>query len=86
MAKTMALINENNTIINLLWCSDDELETDTLINSQDIPVAIGDTYENGSFYRNGKEVLTPLQAAMKKLAEYNSLIASLSEVYENADT
>lgn len=86
MAKRMALIDENNTIINLLWCSDDELESNTLIDPQDTPVIIGDIYENGFFYRDSEKVLTPLQAAMKKLAEYDSLIASLSEVYENADT
>ena len=43
----------------------------------DRPVAIGDSYESGKFYRNGEEVLTPLQAALKKNDEYE---AALSEI------
>lgn len=85
MAKSMALI-ENGTVTNMLWCSDSEPETATLVNPADRPVAIGDTYSNGKFYRDGVEILTPLEEALKENAEYKNLIASLSEVYENADT
>ena len=76
MAKSMALV-ENGVVVNVLWCSDRESETETLIDTADRPVAIGDRYECGKFYRNGEEVLTPLQAAMKKNAEYE---AALSEI------
>lgn len=85
MAKSMALI-ENSTVTNMLWCSASEPETDALINPADRPVGIGDTYSNGKFYRDGVEILTPLEEALKENAEYKNLIASLSEVYENADT
>lgn len=85
MAKSMALI-ENSTVTNMLWCSASEPETDALINPADRPVAIGDTYSNGKFYRGGGKILTPLEEALKENAEYKDLIASLSEVYENADT
>lgn len=85
MAKSMALI-ENGAVTNVLWCSDSEPETATLVNPADRPVAIGDTYSNGKFYRDGVEILTPLEEALKENAEYKNLIASLSEVYENADT
>lgn len=76
MAKSMALV-ENGVVVNILWCSDREPETEALIDTADRPVAIGDSYESGKFYRNGEEVLTPLQAAMKKNAEYE---AALSEI------
>ena len=76
MAKSMALV-DNGVVVNILWCSDRESETETLIDTEDRPVAIGDRYESGKFYRNGEEVLTPLQAAMKKNAEYE---AALSEI------
>ena len=76
MAKSMALV-ENGVVVNVLWCSDRESETETLIDTEDRPVAIGYSYESGKFYRNGEEVLTPLQAAMKKNAEYE---AALSEI------
>lgn len=85
MAKSMALI-ENGTIINMLWCSDSEPETATLVNPADRPVGIGDTYSDGKFYRDSVEILTPLEEALKENAEYKNLIASLSEVYEDADT
>lgn len=85
MAKSMALI-ENGTVVNMLWCSDSQPETDTIINPADRPVGIGDTYSGGKFYRDGVEILTPLEEALKENAEYKNLIASLSEVYENADT
>lgn len=68
MAKSMALI-ENGTVANMLWCSDSEPETDTIINPADRPVAIGDTYSNGKFYRGGVEILTPLEEALKTIAE-----------------
>ena len=76
MAKSMASI-ENGVVSNILWCADREPETDSLIDTADWPVAIGDSYESGKFYRNGEEVLTPLQEALKKNAEYE---AALSEI------
>lgn len=76
MAKSMALI-ENGVIANMLWCSDSEPETETLIDPGDRPVAIGDTYSDGKFYRDGVEILTPLEEALKKNAEYE---AALSEI------
>ena len=78
MAKSMALI-ENSTVTNMLWCSDSQPETETLINPADRPVAIGDTYSGGKFYRDGEEILTPLEAAQKQNAEYE---AALSEIEE----
>lgn len=76
MAKSMALI-ENGTVANMLWCSDSEPETDILLDPADRPVAIGDTYSNGKFYRDGVEILTPLEEALKKNAEYE---AALQEI------
>ena len=77
MAKSMALI-ENGTVANMLWCSDSEPETESLINPADRPVAIGDTY-SGKFSRDGVEILTPLEEALKTNAEYE---AALSEIEE----
>lgn len=78
MAKSMALI-ENGAVTNMLWCSDSEPETEILIDPADRPVAIGDTYSGGKFYRDGLEILTPLEEALKKNAEYE---AALSEIEE----
>ena len=76
MAKSMALI-ENGTVTNMLWCSNSEPETESLINPADRPVAIGDTYSNGKFYRDGVEILTPLEEALKKNAEYESALTEI---------
>ena len=76
MAKSMALI-ENGVVANMLWCSDSEPETDILLDPADRPVAIGDTYSNGKFYRDGVEILTPLEEALKKNAEYESALTEI---------
>ena len=76
MAKSMALI-EHGTITNMLWCSDSQPETVSLINPADRPVGIGDTYSNGKFYRGGVEILTPLEEAQKKNAEYESALTEI---------
>lgn len=76
MAKSMALI-ENGVVTNMLWCSDSEPETESLINPADRPVAIGDTYSGGKFYRDGVEILTPLEETLKKNAEYESALSEI---------
>lgn len=76
MAKSMAVVNDG-VVSNIIWCSDSEPETDTIINPADRPVAIGDAYSDGKFYRGGVEILTPLEGAQKQIAEYE---AALSEI------
>ena len=79
MAKSMALV-ANGVVVNVLWCSDRESETETLIDTADRPVAIGDSYERGKFYRNGEEVLTPLEEARKQLEETNKQKVELEKL------
>lgn len=76
MAKSMALI-ENGIIVNMLWCSDSQSETVSLINPADRPVAIGDTYSDGKFYRDGVEIIAPLEDALKKNAEYEAALREI---------
>lgn len=76
MAKSMALV-EKGIIVNMLWCTDSEQETESLINPTDRPVAIGDTYSDGKFYRDGTEILTPLEEALKKNAEYEGALSEI---------
>lgn len=76
MAKSMALI-ENGIVTNMLWCSDSQPETDTLKSPGERPVGIGDTYSGGKFYRDGVEILTPLEEALKKNAEYESALSEI---------
>lgn len=83
MAKSMAVV-DNGVVFNIIWCSDSEPETDTIINPADRPVAIGDTYSDGKFYRGGVEILTPLEDAQEQLeslsaenAEYEAALAEI---------
>ena len=68
MAKNMALL-ENGLVTNILWCSDTEPETDTMINCGELPVGIGDSYRDGSFYRDGEKILTAYELLEKQNAE-----------------
>lgn len=76
MAKNMAVITYG-VVTNVIWCSDYTPETDTRKDPGDRPVGIGDTYSDGKWYRDGVEILTPLEEALKKNAEYE---AALSEI------
>lgn len=69
MAKDMAAL-ENGTVVNMIWCSDSQPETETLKNPGDRPVGIGDSYADGKWYRSGVEILTPLEEERKRAAEY----------------
>ena len=83
MAKTMVLL-EDNVIVNLLWCSNSEEETGTLKEAGDYELRIGDTFEDGKWYRDGSELLTPLEEAELKAAEYYSSLTELvEEVYQS---
>ena len=55
----------------------------------DRPVGIGDTYADGKFYRDGAEVLTPMEQAQVEIAEYKVALHELGveteEVSDNAE-
>ena len=90
MAKNMALVSDG-IVVNVIWCSDKAEQTDTLTNPVGRPVGIGDTYSDGKFYRDGKEVLTPLESAMaenEQLKTENSALMGemanlIEEVYQS---
>lgn len=49
----------------------------------DRPVSIGDTYTDGKFYRDGKEVLTPLEESQAEVESLtNELASAVEEVYK----
>ena len=80
MAKTMAVIDDG-IVVNMIWCSDYTPETDTRKDLGDRPVGIGDTYKGGKWYRDGVEILTPLEQAQKDLADLQSQIADMDAAY-----
>lgn len=76
MAKPMAVVN-NGVVSNIIWCTDNTPETGTWVNCDNRPVAIGDTYADGKFYRDGTEVLTPLEDAQAQLENLSAQNAEL---------
>lgn len=84
MAKNMARI-DRGVVSNILWCSDNEPETEALKDIGDRPVGIGDTYADGKWYRDGVEILTPMEAALaevERLRAENADMKSALEILE----
>lgn len=73
MAKNMAKI-KNGVVINIEWCSDKTAETNTLKNTNNLHVGIGDTYSKGKFYRDGEQILSMAERLANAEAELAKLL------------
>ena len=49
----------------------------TAVKLGDRPVGIGDTYTDGKFYRDGVEVLTPMEQAQAEIDAYKAALQEL---------
>ena len=83
-----ALVNDG-VVTNIIWLSDRNAhEFSGAVKLYDRPVAIGDTYEDGKFYRDGVEVLTEMEHLQAENEIYktalNTLGVQTEEVMENA--
>lgn len=80
MAKTMAVI-DNEVVVNMIWCNDNTPDTETQKDPGDRPVGIGDTYTDGKWYRDGVEILTPLEQAQQNAKNLQDQMAELDVAY-----
>ena len=68
----------NGVVSNIIWLYDGNAqEFPDAVKLGDRPVGIGDTYTDGKFYRDGVEVLTPLEQSQ---IEINAYKAALNEL------
>lgn len=67
-------IIQNNIVINIIALRDTNAKDfPEAISLLDRPVAIGDSYIDGKFYRDNKEVLTPAE----EIEQYKAALAIL---------
>lgn len=73
-----ALLDETNIVINIIWLNYSNADDfPNAVKIDDRPVTMGDVYQDGKFYRDGSEVLTPLEDAQKKNAEYEKALSEI---------
>lgn len=80
MAKTMAVI-DGGIVVNTIWCNDYTPETDTQKDPGERIIGIGDTYSDGKWYRDGVEILTPLEKAQKNVESLQAQMTELDAAY-----
>lgn len=75
---------ENGIVTNIIWLNErNAAEWPNAVRLYDRMVEVGDTYEDGRFYRDGTEVLTAAEAAQQEAAAYAAALMTLGvEVLE----
>lgn len=69
---------DNNTVTNIISLdSKNASDFPNAIKTADRPVAIGDTYTDGKFYRDSNEVLTPLEIVQLEAETYKTALQTL---------
>lgn len=76
---------ESGIVANVIALNDRNAnDFPTAVKLGDRPVAIGDTYADGKFYRDGVEVLTPMEQAQAEIDEYKAALNELGVETEEA--
>ena len=69
---------DNGIVSNVIVLNDrNASDFPTAVKLGDRPVGIGDTYADGKFYRDGVEVLTPMEQAQAEMTEYKAALNEL---------
>ena len=69
---------DNGVVSNIIALNDRNAgDFPTAVKLGDRPVGIGDIYADGKFYRDGVEVLTPMEQAQAEMTEYKAALHEL---------
>ena len=69
---------ENGVVTNIIALNDrDASDFPDAVRLGDLPVGIGDTYTDKKFYRDGVEVLTPMEQAQVDFFLYKAVLNEL---------
>ena len=69
---------DNGIVTNIISLNDRNAnDFPSYVKLGDRPVCIGDTYTDGKFYRDGVEVLTPMEQAQAEMTEYKTALHEL---------
>ena len=69
---------DNGIVTNIISLNDrNASDFPTAVKLGDRPVGIGDTYADGKFYRDGVEVLAPMEQAQAEMTEYKAALQTL---------
>ena len=69
---------DNGLVTNIIALNDrNASDFPTAVKLGDRPVGIGDTYADGKFYRDGVEVLTPMEQAQAEIDAYKAALNEL---------
>ena len=69
---------ENGVVTNVIWLHPkNAADFPNAVALNDIPATMGDTYENGVFYRNGERVLTAAELAQAEMDDMRAALALL---------
>lgn len=71
-------IVDNGAVTNIIALNDrNASDFPAAVKLGDRPVGICDTYTDGKFYRDGVEVLTPMEHAQAEMTEYKAALQEL---------
>lgn len=69
---------DNGIVTNVIALNDRNAnDFPAAVKLDDRPVGIGDTYTDGKFYRDGVEVLTPMEQAQAEIDTYKAALNEL---------
>lgn len=79
-------IVDKGAVINIIWLAKENLlEFPDAVEIGELPVAIGDVYSEGKFFRNNEEVKTPLTLSREDNAELTNLLGEATQSIYNSD-